>query len=690
MRRILLCVGSLFFALAAHGQQVLRYDLVSGDHLVFRESVDRSVHSKSAEFESHAEWTNHVLLYADSQHPELLISATQRNRTRADLVRSLTNGKDTIRADRRDFENRLTARGPSFTEAGRYDRTGLPGGPITALREWTSQILFDVRELMPLPVEGVAIGSTWRGTSLLGITTRYAANESLHGHDCMRMEGEDRGKTVALKFWFCASSGLVEKIEFSGKFPVGGDGVSDEKISFELLSRTRGESLSTWSAGNDTRQAWLQMAILDHTIAADPNSLLPMLTADDVHLQRRVLALMLRRKLAASPPEVFSRLVASPDARVKNLAEMLAASSPNANKIFAPGAKYADAIVRSTPAPACAASPKPHFNLPPGDYWMTLDKGPITGWPYILHIPEEYRPDESIPAILYLSGGPGRATDGMSNARNTEETTGYILIYPQARGYWWDPESIDMTRELLRELKTQVAIDPDRLYLTGMSNGGTGAFLYATIWPDQFAASVPLMGAGYGSPSKQSPLGENVSALPMLFIHGDQDKVIPMDSSTDAVDKLKGTDRSAPLSLIILPGKGHELVLDDNGGNALPFFEKHTRNPYPKKLHVRARSLADPRQYWIELLDKSDGTAEVDARIEGSTITIKSKNVRKMRLRLRPELFGGNSEVKIIWNGKPAWQGPVSQDCSSVTATAPDDDVALGYSREVVLDGERN
>ena len=46
------------------------------------------------------------------------------------------------------------------------------------------------------------------------------------------------------------------------------------------------------------------------------------------------------------------------------------------------------------------------------------------------------------------------------------------------------------------EVLAEVNVDPRRVLLSGFSNGGTGALLYATLQPDRFAAVASLMGAG--------------------------------------------------------------------------------------------------------------------------------------------------------------------------------------------------
>ena len=61
-------------------------------------------------------------------------------------------------------------------------------------------------------------------------------------------------------------------------------------------------------------------------------------------------------------------------------------------------------------------------------------------------------------------------------------------------------------------------IDRDRIYLTGFSNGGTGALYFATLWPQRFAAVVSLMGAGQCNDQVKVGIGES---------HGSPDTIRP-------------------------------------------------------------------------------------------------------------------------------------------------------------------
>jgi hypothetical protein len=79
--------------------------------------------------------------------------------------------------------------------------------------------------------------------------------------------------------------------------------------------------------------------------------------------------------------------------------------------------------------------------------------------------------------------------------------------------------------------------------------------------------------------------------------------------------------------------------------------------------------LSFPRQYWIEVLEKKSGIAEVTAEIrKDNRIDIHSHEVKKIRMHLRPEMFSEPGAVRISWNGKQVYEGPLKETCAATTS----------------------
>jgi predicted peptidase len=199
------------------------------------------------------------------------------------------------------------------------------------------------------------------------------------------------------------------------------------------------------------------------------------------------------------------------------------------------------------------------------------------GSPYILRVPDDYTPTgRSFPLLVYLSGGPGIALDAANGSEDTLTKTDYLVLYPHAGGaMWWEKDQAAKVRALLDEIIPTLNIDPSRIYLTGFSNGGTGTLYYATLWPEQFSAIAPLMGAATCiddiSPLKLDRLGK----VPVLLVHGDKDPIIPSSCSEDAYKKLRKISPASELH--ILKGREHDITLGTDDGLTLPFLQAHPR-----------------------------------------------------------------------------------------------------------------
>jgi pimeloyl-ACP methyl ester carboxylesterase len=298
----------------------------------------------------------------------------------------------------------------------------------------------------------------------------------------------------------------------------------------------------------------------------------------------------------------------------------------------------------------------------PGDLRRRMTSAGFEGRRYVVHVPEEYRGDEPFPLIVVLGGGPGRANQTAQSASEVARAHGSLVVYPEAHGYWWDPAPTASVRALLLEVMGLFNVDTNRVFLTGSSNGGTGAFLYATLWRDRLAAAVPLMGAGVMMFEREPLAAANVADLPMLFVHGASDEVIPPRATRETVAAIRRESKDAPVTEEILPGHGHDLFLASDDGRSLRFLEGRTRDPFPRHVRLQTRTLDYGRAFWLEVAEKDGGMAELDASIDDRTIRVTARRVRRLRLLLRRELVAPGP-LRVQVNGRDAWSGEVGEDC---------------------------
>ncbi|TGE24780.1 hypothetical protein E5K00_06130 [Hymenobacter aquaticus] len=136
------------------------------------------------------------------------------------------------------------------------------------------------------------------------------------------------------------------------------------------------------------------------------------------------------------------------------------------------------------------AAAKPGFAL----YYAPVDTVRV---PYLVYVPATYRPDRPTALIVYLHGGVSSTTQFPATpevaqepifAAAAEQNT--LVLYPfgrQSFGWLEQRAALDNVRRMLAQVQQRYHIDRRRVYLGGMSNGGTAAFWYACQSPAGFA-----------------------------------------------------------------------------------------------------------------------------------------------------------------------------------------------------------
>jgi polyhydroxybutyrate depolymerase len=155
---------------------------------------------------------------------------------------------------------------------------------------------------------------------------------------------------------------------------------------------------------------------------------------------------------------------------------------------------------------------------------------------YTLYMPPSAQADAAVPLVIALHGGGGSGEGFMAYTDfNTHaEMAGFAVVYPDAVGErWHDGREIDnlgvddvgLIAALIDTLAADYPVDKERVFVTGMSNGGFMTATLACVRPELFAgiaiitASIPEL------------LIDNCAAAPMpaLILNGTADPLVPYD-----------------------------------------------------------------------------------------------------------------------------------------------------------------
>ena len=155
---------------------------------------------------------------------------------------------------------------------------------------------------------------------------------------------------------------------------------------------------------------------------------------------------------------------------------------------------------------------------------------------------------DKIPLVLNFHGFGSNAIQqeiysGMNVIAETEK---FLVAYPEGLLNSWNvgwtfgtmSDDVAFISALIDELIETKGVDPDRVYATGMSNGGFFSYRLACELNDKVAAVASVTGSMVPS---YIPLCDPERPVPVLQIHGTQDETVPYDGSgpiTIAIDTL--------------------------------------------------------------------------------------------------------------------------------------------------------
>ena len=212
--------------------------------------------------------------------------------------------------------------------------------------------------------------------------------------------------------------------------------------------------------------------------------------------------------------------------------------------------------------------------------WKTETHFPFQ---YVQYLPKDFDPKKNYPLVFFLHGAGERGEDlelgsrhgFMKHVREGREYP-FIFVAPlcPADRYWGCyTESL---LAFLDEICETLPVDRDRVYLTGLSMGGTGTFMLAMADPGRFAAIAPICGSGI------CWNGGILKDLPVLMYHGDCDHIVPIQESVTMLNAINKNGGNAQLKICNGIKHGVWNVAYD-GDELVNWFLSHRRQPRQEK-----------------------------------------------------------------------------------------------------------
>jgi dienelactone hydrolase len=306
-----------------------------------------------------------------------------------------------------------------------------------------------------------------------------------------------------------------------------------------------------------------------------------------------------------------------------------------------------------------------------------------------LSIPLTYQPSKGYGLVVCLHGA-GFTGDVYLERWQARLGDDYILACPTyAAGAWFTKQAEDLVLTTIYHVCRQYHVDPDRIFLTGMSNGGIGAWLIGMHHAPLFAGLAPMAS---GLDEVLMPFLANLRNTPVYIIHGAKDQVMPVELSRSI---------SRELTALGYPHvyREHQREHPMAGGHYFPreelpdlvaWLNKQRRDPLPARLTlVREASHFQPFG-WVRL-DATDSIAAFSddlitkhdeqikrreyARLDAAVVApnrieVKAERVQRYSLFLNGQLIDVAKPITVLTNGQSSFEGTVTASLETLLRQA--------------------
>lgn len=238
-----------------------------------------------------------------------------------------------------------------------------------------------------------------------------------------------------------------------------------------------------------------------------------------------------------------------------------------------------------------------------------------------------------------------------------------IYVAPRApTDTWnlWHEAHIDpLFSRLIEDMIALRGVNPNKIYLMGYSAGGDGVWQLAPRMADRFAAAAMM--AGHPGDASLLPLRN----LPFAIFVGGADAAYGRNKiDAEKANQLDALHTADPEGYIhfsrVYEGLPH--WMNGKDAEALPWMEKFTRNPWPRKIIWVQDDVTHDRFYWLQIPKRTAKVKQqIIATVTGQNIELDGDVPTGIKILLSDELLDLDRPIKVTINDQPSREFKVTR-----------------------------
>ncbi len=285
------------------------------------------------------------------------------------------------------------------------------------------------------------------------------------------------------------------------------------------------------------------------------------------------------------------------------------------------------------------------------------------------------KPSDGYSLFISLHGGgnaPSQLNDSQwENQKRLYQPINSIYLVPRAPyddwDMWFKPDLDSFYAALIQMCVAYLDVNPDKVYLIGYSAGGDGVWRMGPRMADTWAGASMMA----GHPGDVSLL--NLRNTPFMVWCGALDDAYNRNRECSQrgmeLDSLHTQDPEGYIhETHIVAGKPHWMDLTDAA--ALPWLQRHQRNPYPTRIVWRQEEVTHPHFYWLTAPeDQLQRGKTVRLTLQGNTVNIQQCDYNQLTLQFNDQMVNLDEPITIKHNGKTLFKGKLTRTLTNLQTT---------------------
>lgn len=231
---------------------------------------------------------------------------------------------------------------------------------------------------------------------------------------------------------------------------------------------------------------------------------------------------------------------------------------------------------------------------------------------YFYYIPQSILKTDTANLVVYLHGAVNSPMlQGVINAYPLHssylsilEKTKSIGLFPAGdyNANWWSDTGIQNVLNQIGRIKKQYTINPNKIFMSGFSDGGSGTYFFALTNPQYFAGFIPVCGhmAVAQQQSNETVSFMNLNNSPIYILNGGKDQIYPSEAIEPIIHYLNAN--GLHLDFKNYPEMDHRtIIIEQDSEHIINFIQSHKRNPFPDSIYWESTGDSFNKYLWLSI-----------------------------------------------------------------------------------------